>query len=148
MTFYLATIQHFPTSTIFMPHSSPNASHRKATLGSLPTSKLLNLFAGNLSISTSAPSIPHPEQKPSSTSNQPQTDTINSSLLPKRNTTPHSSIPAPPTLGTSGELSTLFFIANPPHRCQVPFPPRLSLIPSAHSSRTRSHPFASRYSLF
>src|SRR6218665_2591520 len=43
---------------------------------------------------------------------QPLIDTINLSLLPSRNTTLHSFTPALPTLDTSGEQSTLFFIAN------------------------------------
>jgi len=42
---------------------------------------------------------------PSPISNQPLTDAINSSQLPKGNTTLHSFIPALPTLDTSEEQS-------------------------------------------
>src|SRR6218665_849798 len=53
-----------------------------------------------------------------------------------------------PTLDTSGEQSTLFFIANFPLHSLPPFHPPLSLTHSAHFSQTKFHPFASYYSLF
>src|SRR6218665_719911 len=96
---------------------------------------------------TSAPSTPHLEPKPSLISNQPLIDTINLSLLPNRNTTLHSFTPALPTLNISGEQSTLFFITNPILHSLAPFHPPLSLTYSAHFSRAKFHPFASRYSL-
>ena len=101
------------------------------------TSKPLKLFAGISSTSTSAPSTPHLEPKPSPISNQPLIDTTNSSLLTKVNTTLHSFIPALPTLDTSGEQSTLFVIANLPLQClhcPAPFPPPLSLTRSAQNA--------------
>src|SRR6218665_3507614 len=98
-------------------------------------------------MSKSAPSTPHLEPKPSPISNQPLTDTINLSLLPNRNTTLHLFIPVLPTLDTSGEQSTLFFISNLPLHGPAPFHPPLSLTHSAHFSRTKYHPFASHYSL-
>src|SRR6218665_3407833 len=64
------------------------------------------------------------------------------------NTTPHSSIPALPTLDLSGEQSTPFFIVNLHLHSLAPFHRLPLLIPFAHSSRTKSHPFVSHYSLF
>src|SRR6218665_2351974 len=130
-----------------MPHSSPNAVHIQPTPSSPHTSKLLKLSAGVLSTSTNAPRTLLLEQKPWSTYNQPPTDTTHSSLLPKRNTTPHSSSRALPTLDISGEQSTPFFIVNLHLHSIAPFHRLPLLIPSAHSSRTKSHPFASHYSV-
>src|SRR6218665_1901581 len=131
-----------------MPHSSPNAYHIQPNPGSPHTSKLLKLSAGVLSTSTNAPQTLILEQKPWLTKNQPPTDTTHSSLLPKRNTTPHSSIPALPTFDISGEQSTPFFIVNLHLHSLAPFHRLPLLIPSVHSSRTKSHPFVSHYSLF
>src|SRR6218665_329007 len=74
---------------------------------------------------------------------------MHSSLLSKRNrpTTYHSSIPALQTLDTSGETSTPVFIVKLHFHCPTPFPRPLLLIPLVHSSQTKSHPFASQYSL-
>src|SRR6218665_1414004 len=94
-------------------NSSPNSLLTPTTPGSPHTSKPLIPFAGTLGTSTSAPSTPHLEPKPSPISNQPLIDTINSSLLPNRNTPLHSFIPALPTLDTSGEQSTLFSLSTP-----------------------------------
>src|SRR6218665_3782592 len=116
--------------------------------GSPHTTKHLKPFAGTSSMFTSAPSTPHLEPKPSPISNQPIIDIINLSLRPSRNTTLHSFTPALPTLDTSGEQSTLFFIANLPLHSLPPFHPPLSLTRSAHFSQTKFHPFASHYSLF
>src|SRR6218665_2282717 len=127
-----------------MPHSSPNSLLTPITCGSPHTSKHLKPFAGT----SSAPSTPHLELKPSPISNQPLIDTINLSLLPSRNTTLQSFTLALPTLDTSGEQSTLFFIANLPLHSLPPFHPPLSLTHSAHFSQTKFHPFASHYSLF
>src|SRR6218665_630821 len=131
-----------------MPHSSPNSLLTPTTPGSPHSSKHLKPFAGTSSTSTSAPSTPHLEPKPSPTSYQPLIDTINLSLLPNRNTTLHSFTPAHPTLDTSGEQSTLFFIANLPLHSVYLFHPPLSLTHSAHFSRTKFHLLASHYSLF
>src|SRR6218665_1733772 len=106
----------------------------------------LLFYTGNWGLSLGA--LRHLEPKPSQISNQPLIDTINLSLLPSRNTTLHSFTPALPTPDTSGEQSTLFFIANFPLHSLPPFHPPLSLTHSAHFSQTKFHPFASYYSLF
>src|SRR6218665_3694929 len=131
-----------------MPHSSPNSLLTPITPGSPHTSKHLKPFAGTSSVFTSEPSTPHLDPKPSPISNQPLKDTINLSLLPSLNTTLHSFTPALPILDTSGEQSTLFFIANLPLHSLAPFHSPLSLTHSAHFSPTKFHPFASHYSLF
>src|SRR6218665_1570307 len=110
-----------------MPHSSPNSLLMPITPGSSHTFKQFKPFAGTSSMYTSAPLTLHLEPKPSPISNQPLIDTINLSLLPSRNTTLHSFTPALPTLDTSGEQSTLFFIANLPLHSLAPFHPPLSL---------------------
>src|SRR6218665_3113308 len=108
-----------------MPHSSPNCLLMPITSGSPHTFKHLKPFAGTSSMyrSTSAPLKSHLEPKPSPISNQPLIDTINLALLRSRNTTLHSFTPALPTLDTSGEQSTLFFIANLPLHSLAPFHP-------------------------
>src|SRR6218665_1742893 len=126
-----------------MPHSSLNSLLMPTTPGSPHTSKHLKPFADTSSTSTSAPSTSYLEPKPSPISNQPLIDTINLSLLPNRNTTLHSFTPALPTLDTSGEQSTLFFIANLPISFLPPFHPPISLTHSAHFSQRKFHPFAS-----
>src|SRR6218665_2209490 len=147
-TSYPATTRHYLISSTLMPHSSPNSLLTPITPGSPHTFKHLKLFAGTSTTATSAPTTPHLEPKPAPTSNQPLIDTINLSLLPSRNTTLHSFTPALPTLDTSGEQSTLFFIANIPLHSLAPFHPPLSLTHSAHFSQTKYHPFASHYSFF
>src|SRR6218665_3536537 len=106
-----------------MPHSSPNSLLMPTTSGSPLTSKHLKPFGGTSSMFTSAPLTPNLEPKPSPISNQPLIDNIKLSLLPSRNTTLHSLTPALPTLHTSGEQSTLFFIANLPLHSLAPFLP-------------------------
>src|SRR6218665_2991594 len=106
-----------------MPHSSLNSLLTPITSGSPRTSKPSRPFAGTSSTSTTAPSTPHLDLKPSPISNQPLIDTINSSLLLNKNTTLHSFIPALPTLDPSGEQSTHFFIANPPLHSPPPSHP-------------------------
>src|SRR6218665_3862793 len=103
----------FPISSFSknFPHSLTNSILTPTTPGSLHTSKPLKHFVGTSSTSTSAPSTPsHLELKPSPISNQPLTDTINLSLLPNRNTTLHSFIPAlnfqPSTPLESSQLSS------------------------------------------
>jgi len=123
-----------------MPHSSLNSHLTPITSGSPHTSKHSRPFAGTSSTSTTAPSTLHLELKPSPLSNQPLIDTIHLSLLPSRNTTLHSFTPALPTLDTSGEQLTLFFIANLPLHSPPPSHPPLSLTHYAHFSRTKYHP--------
>src|SRR6218665_1329788 len=115
------------------------------TSGSPHTFKHLKPSAGTSSMYTSEASTPHLEPKPSPISNQPLMDTINLSLLPSRNTTLHSFIPALQTLDTSGEQSTLFFIANLPLHSPALVHLPLLLTDSVHFSRTKYHPFASHY---
>jgi len=80
----------------------PNRVSKPSIGSALP----LKYFAGTSRTSTSAPSIPHLEPKPSPISNQPLIETINSSLLPNRNATLHSFISAcsPPSQSSHQSL--------------------------------------------
>lgn len=101
------------------------------TLWSPPTSNLLKgTFKGHA----------HSEQKPSSLLSQPPTDIINSSLLlftrPFQLLQPSNSLESCQLSSAQISLPLLSSISS-----------SLSLLPSVHSSSTKSHPFAS-YCLF